>query len=89
MLQNNGSLGISLNLLAVLCVFETRLFSEYDILFYILFQVHGSQSIELIRPIPKASGKGWKLEKRVVGVHENSAFFGIHSCVWIRGEDIS
>jgi len=35
--------------------------------------VHGSMSIELIRPIPKASGKGWKLEKRVVGVHENKS----------------
>jgi len=35
--------------------------------------VHGSQSVEVLRPIPKASGEGWKLKKRVVGVHENKS----------------
>ncbi|KAF8323934.1 peroxisomal dehydratase [Clavulina sp. PMI_390] len=35
--------------------------------------VHGSQSVEILRPIPNASGDGWKLKKRVVGVHENKS----------------
>ena len=38
-------------------------------------QVHGSQFIEIIKPLPLVSGDGWKLKRRLVGVHENSAFF--------------
>ncbi|KAG8933346.1 hypothetical protein FRC02_012099 [Tulasnella sp. 418] len=35
--------------------------------------VHGSQSIESLKPLPLESGPGWKLKKRVVGVHENKS----------------
>lgn len=35
-------------------------------------QVHGTQSIEILKPIPEVSGPGWKLKKRIVGVSENS-----------------
>jgi hypothetical protein len=28
-------------------------------------------SIEILKDIPVASGYGWKLSKRVVGIHEN------------------
>ena len=38
-------------------------------------QLHGSQYIEIIKPLPLVSGDGWKLKRRLVGVHENSAFF--------------
>ncbi|OJA13911.1 hypothetical protein AZE42_13174 [Rhizopogon vesiculosus] len=34
--------------------------------------VHGTQSIEILKDIPVASGPGWKLSKRIVGIHENS-----------------
>jgi peroxisomal enoyl-CoA hydratase 2 len=46
-------------------------------------QVHGSQSIEILRPLPKESDAGWKLTTRIVGVHENrvlSFSFYIHVC---------
>lgn len=36
--------------------------------------VHGSQSIEILKPLPKESGAGWKITSRIVGVHENSAY---------------
>lgn len=35
--------------------------------------VHGTQSVEVLRPIPKVSGPGWKVKKRVTGVHENKS----------------
>jgi len=35
--------------------------------------VHGSQYIEIIKSIPVVSGLGWKLEKKLVGVHENKS----------------
>lgn len=36
--------------------------------------VHGSQSIEVVRPLPVRSGDGWRLKRRIIGVHENSEF---------------
>jgi hypothetical protein len=38
-------------------------------------QVHGSQSIEILKVIPAVSGDGWKLTSRICGVHENSTSF--------------
>ncbi|TBU57564.1 peroxisomal dehydratase [Dichomitus squalens] len=35
--------------------------------------VHGSQSIEILKPLPAVSGPGWKVKKRVVGVSENKS----------------
>ncbi|KIP02808.1 hypothetical protein PHLGIDRAFT_95571 [Phlebiopsis gigantea 11061_1 CR5-6] len=35
--------------------------------------VHGSQSIEVVKPIPEVSGPGWKLKRRIVGVSENKS----------------
>jgi len=35
--------------------------------------VHGSQSIEILKPLPRESGDGWKLTDRIVGVHENKS----------------
>jgi len=35
--------------------------------------VHGSQYVEILRDIPKVSGNGWKVKRRVVGVHENKS----------------
>ncbi|GJE93154.1 peroxisomal dehydratase [Phanerochaete sordida] len=35
--------------------------------------VHGTQSIEILKPIPEVSGPGWKLKKRIVGVSENKS----------------
>jgi len=35
--------------------------------------VHGSQSIEILKPLPKEGGAGWKLKARIVGVHENKS----------------
>ncbi|KAI0797284.1 peroxisomal dehydratase [Irpex lacteus] len=35
--------------------------------------VHGTQSIEILKPIPAVSGPGWKLRKRIVGVSENKS----------------
>ena len=35
-------------------------------------QVHGSQSIEILKPLPAVSGDGWKIKKRLVGISENS-----------------
>ncbi|KAK0546617.1 hypothetical protein OC845_004515 [Tilletia horrida] len=32
--------------------------------------VHGEQSLRIVRPLPTASGPGWKLRKRVSGVHD-------------------
>ena len=38
-----------------------------------ILQVHGSQSIEILKPLPAVSGPGWKIKKRIVAVSENSA----------------
>ncbi|KAF8323935.1 hypothetical protein DL93DRAFT_2162040 [Clavulina sp. PMI_390] len=35
--------------------------------------VHGSQSVEVFRPIPRASGDGWQLKRRIVGINENKS----------------
>ncbi|KAH8112825.1 peroxisomal dehydratase [Phellopilus nigrolimitatus] len=35
--------------------------------------VHGSQTIEIHKPLPLASGLGWKMKKRIVGIHENTS----------------
>ncbi|KAG8907325.1 hypothetical protein FRC00_011956, partial [Tulasnella sp. 408] len=35
--------------------------------------VHGSQSIETLKPLPTESGSGWKLKKRIIGIHENKS----------------
>jgi len=35
--------------------------------------VHGSQSIEIIKPLPLDSGEGWKLTTRITGVSENKS----------------
>ncbi|EIW52075.1 peroxisomal dehydratase [Trametes versicolor FP-101664 SS1] len=35
--------------------------------------VHGSQSIEILKPFPAVSGDGWKLKKRIVAVSENKS----------------
>ncbi|KAG8977562.1 hypothetical protein FRB90_008770, partial [Tulasnella sp. 427] len=35
--------------------------------------VHGSQSIESLKPLPLESGEGWKLKKRIIGIHENKS----------------
>ncbi|KAH7928852.1 hypothetical protein BV22DRAFT_1030242 [Leucogyrophana mollusca] len=35
--------------------------------------VHATQSIEVLKDLPVASGSGWKLAGRVVGVHENKS----------------
>ncbi|EJD48611.1 Thioesterase/thiol ester dehydrase-isomerase, partial [Auricularia subglabra TFB-10046 SS5] len=35
--------------------------------------VFASQYIEILKPLPLESGKGWKLKKRFVGVHENKS----------------
>ncbi|KAH9846740.1 peroxisomal dehydratase [Lenzites betulinus] len=35
--------------------------------------VHGSQSIEILKPFPPSSGPGWKLKKRIVAISENKS----------------
>ncbi|KAH9924966.1 peroxisomal dehydratase [Epithele typhae] len=35
--------------------------------------VHGSQSIEILKPLPAVSGEGWKVKKRLVAVSENKS----------------
>ncbi|KZO99228.1 peroxisomal dehydratase [Calocera viscosa TUFC12733] len=35
--------------------------------------VHGSMSIEILRPLPLETGKGWRMKRRVSGVHENKS----------------
>lgn len=35
--------------------------------------VHGEQSIQVLRQLPIISGPGWKLKKRVVGVHDKGS----------------
>ncbi|KZT50303.1 peroxisomal dehydratase [Calocera cornea HHB12733] len=35
--------------------------------------VHGSMSIELLRPLPLETGPGWSMKRRVSGVHENKS----------------
>ncbi|KAG8921114.1 hypothetical protein FRC01_000408 [Tulasnella sp. 417] len=35
--------------------------------------VHGSQTIESLKPLPTESGDGWKLKKRIIGIHENTS----------------
>ena len=34
--------------------------------------MHGSQSIEILKPLPAVSGDGWRIKKRLVGISENS-----------------
>jgi peroxisomal enoyl-CoA hydratase 2 len=41
--------------------------------------IHGSQSIEILKPLPKEGGAGWNLKSRIVGVHENSQYTGLWS----------
>lgn len=45
-----------------------------------LFQVHGTQSIQIIKDIPLVSGPGWTWKSRYTGVNENSVFLYILSC---------
>lgn len=35
-------------------------------------QVHGSQSIEILKPLPLSSGPGWKWKTKYTGISENS-----------------
>lgn len=35
--------------------------------------VHGEQSIEILHDIPTSSGEGWKIRKRIVGVHDKGS----------------
>ncbi|EMD36906.1 hypothetical protein CERSUDRAFT_114818 [Gelatoporia subvermispora B] len=35
--------------------------------------VHGTQSLEILKPLPAVSGPGWKMKKRIVGVSENKS----------------
>ncbi|KDQ51721.1 hypothetical protein JAAARDRAFT_210991 [Jaapia argillacea MUCL 33604] len=35
--------------------------------------VHGSQTVEILKPLPAASGPGWKLKSRISAVHENKS----------------
>jgi acyl dehydratase len=35
--------------------------------------VHGNMMTEVLRPLPVESGPGWKLKRKVVGVHENKS----------------
>ncbi|KIO28266.1 hypothetical protein M407DRAFT_230779 [Tulasnella calospora MUT 4182] len=35
--------------------------------------VHGSQSIESLKPLPTESGGDWKLKRRIIGIHENKS----------------
>ncbi|TFK52798.1 peroxisomal dehydratase [Heliocybe sulcata] len=35
--------------------------------------VHGSQTIEILKPLPAVSGHGWKLKEKICGVHENKS----------------
>ncbi|KAG9034009.1 hypothetical protein FRB95_013984 [Tulasnella sp. JGI-2019a] len=35
--------------------------------------VHGQQSLETYKQIPVDSGEGWKLKRKVIGVHENKS----------------
>jgi len=35
--------------------------------------VHGSMSIEILKPLPVETGKGWSMKRRVSGVHENKS----------------
>ncbi|KAG0696243.1 MaoC like domain-containing protein [Suillus ampliporus] len=35
--------------------------------------VHATQSIEILKDFPVVSGPGWKLSRRVVGIHENKS----------------
>ncbi|EJU01567.1 peroxisomal dehydratase [Dacryopinax primogenitus] len=35
--------------------------------------VHGSMSIQLLRPLPVETGKGWAMKRRISGVHENKS----------------
>jgi len=35
--------------------------------------VHGSMSIEVLKPLPLESGSGWSLKKSIAGVHENKS----------------
>ena len=38
----------------------------------VIFQVHATQSIEIVKDLPLVSGPGWKLKSRYTGVVENS-----------------
>jgi len=35
--------------------------------------VHGSQASQILKTLPTSSGNGWKMKRRVVGVHENKS----------------
>jgi len=35
--------------------------------------VHGSQAMKILKPIPLTTGDGWKLKRRICGVHENKS----------------
>jgi acyl dehydratase len=35
--------------------------------------VHGSQSIEILKPLPLVSGPGWKLKRRLASIRENKS----------------
>jgi len=35
--------------------------------------VHGSMSVQLLRPLPVEAGQGWEMRRRVSGVHENKS----------------
>ncbi|KAI0039632.1 peroxisomal dehydratase [Auriscalpium vulgare] len=35
--------------------------------------VHGTQTIEILKPIPTVSGPGWKLKKRISSIQENKS----------------
>jgi len=35
--------------------------------------VHGSQASQMLKPLPTSSGEGWRLKRRITGVHENKS----------------
>jgi len=35
--------------------------------------VHGSQSTEMLKPLPLVSGDGWKMKRKISGIHENKS----------------
>ena len=57
------------------CTYVFLLFPRALLTYTCPLQVHGSQSIEILKPFPAVSGPGWKIKKRVVGVSENSTSF--------------
>ncbi|KAI0688603.1 peroxisomal dehydratase [Cytidiella melzeri] len=49
--------------------------------------VHGTQSIEILKPIPAVSGPGWRLRKRIVGVSENKSGIVVENEQTLVGPD--